>query len=189
MFCVILINHHFILVGDFNVDFLSPSWPLYHKLLRRYLMFYVTAGCHQTHSLQSLRYSIYQPCICIKHCFSCGISPLSTSDHLWILVTNKLPTTNKRPRSTRRSVWCYSQGDFEKACKMLDSVDWDLLLDEPDMDHCWQTWQSTYLNIISKCISYFPAEATLIPWINHSISVKQSSEETPSLRPTNTQFF
>ena len=23
----------FILVGDFNVDFLSPNWPLYHKLL------------------------------------------------------------------------------------------------------------------------------------------------------------
>ena len=153
----------------FQCGFLSPSWPLYHKLLGRYLMFYVTAGCHQIHSLQSLRYSIYQPCICIKHCFSCSISPLSTSDHLWILVTNKLPTTNKRPHSARRTVWCYSQSDFEKASKMLDSIDWDLLLDEPDMDHCWQTWQSTYLNIISKCISYFPAAATLIPWINHSI--------------------
>ena len=23
---------HFILVGDFNVDFMSPSWPLFSKL-------------------------------------------------------------------------------------------------------------------------------------------------------------
>ena len=43
----------------FQCGFLSPSWPLYHKLLGRYLMFYVTAGCHQIHSLQSLRYSMH----------------------------------------------------------------------------------------------------------------------------------
>ena len=87
------------------------------------------------------------------HLISCStVSPLSTSDHLGILLTYKLPTTNKRPRSCRRTVWCYSQGDFEKACELLDRVDWDQLMDEPDVDLCWQSWQSTYLNIISKCI-------------------------------------
>ena len=71
---------------------------------------------------------------------------------------------------------------------MLDSVDWDLLLDEPDMDHCWQTWQSTYLNIISKCIpKKVLSSRRNLPWSNPSISVKQSSRETPPLKPTNTQ--
>ena len=34
------------------------------------------------------------------------------------------------------AVWCYSHGDFEKACEMLNSVDWDQLMDEPNVDQC-----------------------------------------------------
>ena len=102
---------------------------------------------------------------------SCStISPLSSSDHLGILLTYKLPTTNKRPHSCRRTVWCYSLADFEKAREMLDSVDWDQLLDEPNVNQCWQTWQSTYLNIISKCIpKKVLSSRRNLPWINPAI--------------------
>ena len=174
----------------FQCGFLSPSWPLYHKLLGRYLMFYVTAGCRQTHSIQSLRCSIYQPCICIKHCFSCSISPLSTSDHLWILVTNKLPTTNKRPRFARRTVWCYSQGDFEKACKMLDMQCWL-------GPTTWWTWygplladMAIHLSEYYKQMHFLLSSSSNLNSLDQSLylAVKQSSEETPSLRPTLSSF-
>ena len=180
------------------MDFLSPNRPLYHKLLSVTSCFLlqqvVTEPTHFSHpgilhlsstlflyetQLSSFPVALYLP-------------SLLQIMHLGILVTYKLHTTNKRPNSCRRTVWCYSQGDFEKAIEMLDSVDWDLLLDEPDIDHCWQTWQSTYLNIISKCIPIkrsFPAEGTFPGAI--PLSVKQSSRETPPLKPIQTlrQFF
>ena len=165
---------HFILVGDFNVDFLSPNRPLYHKLLSITSCFLlqqvVTEPTHFSHlgtpSIIDL-FFVSNP----THLISCStVSPLSTSDHLGILLTYKLPTTNKRPRSCRRTVWCYSQGDYEKACELLDRVDWDQLMDEPDVDQCWQSWQSTYLNIISKCIpKKVLSSRRNLPWINPSI--------------------
>ena len=147
---------HFILVGDLNVDFLSPNRPLYDKLLSVTSCFLLQqAVTEPTHFSHSGTPSIIDLVFVSNptYLISCStISPLSTSDHLGILLTYKLPTTNKRPHSCRRTVWCYSLADFEKAREMLDSVDWVQLLDEPNVDQCWQTWQSTYLNIISKCI-------------------------------------
>ena len=43
-------------------------------------------------------------------------------------------------------------------------------MDEPDVDQCWQSWQSTYLNIISKCIpKKVLSSRRNLPWINPSI--------------------
>ena len=58
-------------------------------------------------------------------------------------------------------------------------------MDEPDVDCCRQTWQSTYLNIIGKYIPKrsLPAEGTFLG--STPLSVELSSEETPYLRPTN----
>ena len=92
---------HFILVGDFNVDFLSPNRHLYHKLLSITSCFLlqqvVTEPTHFSHlgtpSIIDL-FFVSNP----THLISCStVFPLSTSDHLGILLTYKLPTTNKRP--------------------------------------------------------------------------------------------
>ena len=177
MFCVTLMYHCFptsFLLAISMWIFLSPNRPLYHKLLSTTSCFLlqqvVTEPTHFSHlgtpSIIDL-FFVSNP----THLISCStVSPLSTSDHLGILLTYKLPTTNKRPRSCRRTVWCYSQGDYEKACELLDRVDWDQLMDEPDVDQCWQSWQSTYLNIISKCIpKKVLSSRRNLPWINPSI--------------------
>ena len=84
-------------------------------------------------------------------------SPLSTSSLL----------LSKGPRQCRRTVWCYHLGDFAKASELLANVDWDQLTNEPDVDQCWQTWQSTFLHIISACIpkKALPRRRNL-PWID-----------------------
>ena len=177
MFCAILRYHCFptsFLLAISMWIFLSPNRPLYDKLLGITSCFLlqqvVTEPTHFSHlgtpSIIDL-FFVSNP----TYLISCStVSPLSTSDHLGILPTYKLPTTNKRPRSCRRTVWCYSQGDFEKACELLDRVDWEQLMDEPDVDQCWQSWQSTYLNIISKCIpKKVLSSRRNLPWINPTI--------------------
>ena len=84
--------------------------------------------------------------------------------------TYNLPTTNKRPHIPRRSVWCYSLSDFDKACAILYDVDWDTVTNESDIDLCWSNWQRTYLNIISQCVpqKLLPRKKHL-PWISLSI--------------------
>ena len=108
---------------------------------------------------------------CSPHLVSCNtISPPSTSDHTGIHLTYKLPTTKKRPRTPRRSVWCYSLGDFDKATEILYDVDWDTVTNESDIDLCWSNWQRTYLIIISQCVpqKLLPCKKYL-PWISLSI--------------------
>ena len=87
-----------------------------------------------------------------------------------IHLTYKLPTTNKRPRTPPRSVWCYSLGDFDKASEILYDVDWDTVTNESDIDLCWSNWQRTYLSIISQCVprKLLPRKKHL-PWISLSI--------------------
>ena len=162
---------HFILLGDFNVDFLSPNRPLFAKLLSITSCFLleqvVTEPTHFSHlgspSIIDLAF-VSHP----SNLVSCKtISPLSTSDHMGISLIYKLPTAFKRPRQCRRTVWCYHLGDFAKASELLANVDWDQLTNEPDVDQCWQTWQSTFLHIISACIpkKALPRRRNL-PWID-----------------------
>ena len=92
------------------------------------------------------------------------------------ILTYKLPTTNKRPCTLRRSVWCYSLGDFDKACAILYDVHWDTVTNESDIDLCWSNWQRTYLSIISQCVTQklLPRKKHL-PWISLSILKKRNS--------------
>ena len=46
----------------------------------------------------------------------------------------------KRPRTARRTVWCYAKGDFEKACVLLQQVDWNAVFTDEDVDKCWERW-------------------------------------------------
>ena len=95
-------------------------------------------------------------------------TPLNKQSSIWDTanLTKHLPYVQAPVLGKR---W-YSQGDYEKACELLDRVDWDQLMDEPDVDQCWQSWQSTYLNIISKCIpKKVLSSRRNLPWINPTI--------------------
>ena len=122
---------NFLLLGDFNIDFLLQSHPLFSKLAcitSSFLLHQVV--CHPTHFSYSGVPSIIDLCFLshLSKLVSCNtITPLSTSDHMGIHLTYKLPNTSKKPNTPRRSVWCYSLGDFEKACEMLLDIDRDTI--------------------------------------------------------------
>ena len=90
---------HFILVGDLNVDFMSPSRALFSKLQCIASSFVlsqaVTEPTHYSHtgvpSIIDLAF-VSRP----SHVQSCTtISPLSTSDHMGIFISYKIPSANK----------------------------------------------------------------------------------------------
>ena len=59
------------------------------------------------------------------------IPPLSTSDHHGFILSFHSNVVSRRPStSTRRTVWCYAQADFDLACELLDHTDWNSLCTE-----------------------------------------------------------
>ena len=36
-----------------------------------------------------------------------------------------------------QNIWRYNLADFDKAGELLDSIEWDVLLDESDVDMYW----------------------------------------------------
>ena len=71
---------------------------------------------------------------------------------------------------SKREVWYYSLGDFEKANEMLDQIDWKYIIDETDVHVSWKNWQSAFLNVMSECVprEVLPRKKHL-PWITPSI--------------------
>ena len=99
------------------------------------------------------------------------VAPLANSDHLDILLVYHFPHVKKSPNSNSREVWLYSKGGFERACEMLDSINWDKIVDEGNINCCWKNWQNTFLTIMSQCI---PIKRKLskkehLPWISNSL--------------------
>ena len=74
----------------------------------------------------------------------------------------------KQPRSQRHTIWCYSQGDFERAGELLCETDWEKVIDNnASIDENWDSWQSTFLEVMNECIP----QKTLgtqkhLPWIS-----------------------
>ena len=79
--------------------------------------------------------------------------------------------TNKHPKFARvhKSVWCFSDGDFDAAASLIDEHDWDFLK-TADIDAAWSAFKSTFLEIMSKCI---PKKEIYIrpsiPWLNTTL--------------------
>ena len=85
---------------------------------------------------------------------SCSvISPLTNSDHMGVSINYSLPTSRKTSHFPRRTVWCYSQGDFDKANELIQHTDLENIVSENmTVDVNWSAWQSSFLNIISACV-------------------------------------
>ena len=46
----------------------------------------------------------------------------------------------------------YCLADFVKACDCIQSLDWDALLFDKDINEAWQIWERTFMSIIEQCI-------------------------------------
>ena len=108
-----------------------------------------------------------------------------------IFLSYKIPSANKRPRSSKREVWCYSHGDFEKANGMLDQIDWEHIIDENNVNVSWNNWQNVFLKVMSECVprKILPRKKHL-PWITPSIhmAIKRRNSLLNTYKRTNSQL-
>ena len=99
-------------------------------------------------------------------------NPLSNSDHSSIEI--KLKTWNSWPTSAnhKRQVRNYKNADFNRACKVIDSVGWDSILTD-DIDSSLFSWQQRFMSIMEECIPHTTVTSdrnSSTPWLSESIS-------------------
>ena len=99
---------------------------------------------------------------------------LANSDHMGVSINYTLPTSRKTSQVPKRTVWCYSQGDFDKANELLQHADLENIVSEnTTVDENWLAWQSSFLNIISACVPkisflpVFPTKCSLLEIAYH----------------------
>ena len=163
---------HFVLLGDFNIDLCNSHHHLYSKLQCLLSMFslsqVVTEPTHFGPSGKSLidLVLLSQPSQLLR-CST--IPPLGNSDHYGIFIALKWRVFSKRSASNSRSIWRYKYADFERACFLLDAINWDYLLPN-DANSAWNTWKSIFLDIMEECIPRAVIRARHnLPWLDKSI--------------------
>ena len=117
---------NFILLGDFNVDFLKPSSHLYSHLCNIMYSFSLSQVVMEpTHLIPNGQSSLIDlvfmssPQV-LTEC--CMIPQLDNSDHLGLHVILQEQSTVQHVRHTRRFIWRYSHADFEMACCILPCI-------------------------------------------------------------------
>ena len=161
-----------VLLGDFNVDFYNPCHHLYSKLqcmLSTFSLFQVVTehthfGPHGTSLIDLILLS--QPSQLLR-CTT--IPPLGNSDHYGIYTALKWRVFKKKVISNSRLIWRYKYADFEKACFLLDTIDWDIVLPN-DVSNAWLTWQTIFLQIMEECVPRVVLRARHnLPWLDKRI--------------------
>ena len=96
------------------------------------------------------------------------IPALANSDHLGLMAKLSFKSTCRIPKG--RVVWRYSLANWERACDLIEAIDWHPLLNPIDINKSWTNWSNAFLNIMEKCIP----KATLPgrknrPWLSKKI--------------------
>ena len=123
-----------VLLGDFNIDTLSPSHYLYHHLSQILDCFSLSqVNSTPTHCSQSGRQTLIDLVLLSspEHLISCEtIPPLRSSDHLCLhVVISGQARQNVIKSNTRRKIRRYAQADFDSASLLLSSLDLNTVLD------------------------------------------------------------
>ncbi|MCG8625004.1 MAG: hypothetical protein MJE68_23765, partial [Proteobacteria bacterium] len=135
-----------LLLGDFNIDFCNPTTPLFSRpkslchLLSLTQIVKEPTHTHHDGSTSLIDLVFMSNPILSNSCFV--VPPLSNADHKGIHVQTSWNSTAKHNydnHSKGRTIWCYSQADWERACDLIDSFDWSLLLSD-DINEAWSNW-------------------------------------------------
>ena len=158
---------NFILLGDFNINFLEVSTTAFCQLNDLLLSFNLTQVVNEpTRIVSSNKATLLDLALVSNLNFleKCTvIPPLANSDHNGIsLIVNQ----RKSPKpSIKRTIWKYSQADFVKASELIEETDWDQLFSGKSIDEVCLIWQETFLSIMDQCIP----KGVLPTWASHSI--------------------
>ena len=92
-------------------------------------------------------------------------------------------TKSIRSTQTKRKVYLYSKGDYDKLDQVLLTKDWTALFGSGSMEEKWAAFKETYFqlvddNIPSKTIN--PGKRHKPPWCNYR-SVKKAKKEQRAL--------
>ena len=161
-----------ILLGDFNIDNLSPSHYLYHHLSQIFDCFSLSqVNSTPTHCTNNGHWTLIDLAILSspEHLSVCEtIPPLGNSDHLGLhVVINRQAKQCVVRNNTRRQVWRYAQADFDSASLMLSNLDLNMTLDPDNISWSWNCWKRSFLDIMKQCIpsALLPTRRNL-PWLS-----------------------
>ena len=89
------------------------------------------------------------------------ILPLSTSDHYGVSLTLEGKTKAATFCKSRR-VWFYCQGDYDKACRLIEEMDWNCILTDVNISRA--NFTERFLTIMEECIPH-----RNLPWLTKNI--------------------
>ena len=78
------------------------------------------------------------------------IPPLANSDHFGTCVHMRLKSSH-RVDCPQRVIWQYALADWERACELLDAVNWNALYSD-NINIFWVCWRKVFLGIMEQCI-------------------------------------
>ena len=165
----ITIISNLILLGDFNINYLSPTMFLYHHLqciLDCFSLKQVVSEA--THYSPNGQQSLIDLVLMSfpERLISCDVIPqLGNSDHLGIQVhflgKSKAVRVQNNPR---RQVWHYNRADFNLAIYLLSDRNLDALIEPSDFNISWTKWKYSFLEVMDICIpkSYLPKRQSAV---------------------------
>ena len=163
---------NFVLLGDFNVNVFNPLSPMFNNLqtlLSSLCLVQIVSEPTRTTqtSCSTIDLVLMSSPSYLNSCTT--IPPLSNSDHhgLSVLLSTGTPPPSQKPNSRR--IWRYSLANFNLACEMLDSTDWDSIFSE-DVNSSWQKWRARFLQIMELCIPQLLLKSKKnLPWLTKPV--------------------
>jgi len=69
----------------------------------------------------------------------------------------------------QRVIWQYAHADWERACELLDAVNWNALYSD-NINIFWVRWRKVFLGIMEQCIPKLRIHKQRnLPWLSASI--------------------
>ena len=128
---------HFILLGDFNINFCNTSHHHFCKLSNLMHVFSLTQVVKDpTHHSPSGHSSIIDLILVsdLQNVRECTVMPpLANSDHNSVFLQVKMKGTKDKVKSTHRCYWRYDLADLDKARERIEDTDWNTLLKNDDI--------------------------------------------------------
>ena len=154
----------FLLIGDINVNFCNTDYFLFSHVQDIMLSFSLTqVVSSHTYTNPSGTPSLLDLAMLtnpeqLQACTT--IPPLSTSDHYGVSLTF----------SKSRRVWFYCQGDYDKACRLIEEMDWNCILTDVSISRAAANFTERFLTIMEKCIPHcYLKKRHNLPWLTKNI--------------------
>ena len=100
----------------------------------------------------------------------CPLPPLSNSDHLGLSLAVSLAKPKRNPTRCKRKIRRYAFADFDLANEILSAIDWSALLSWNDVNSCWSSWRSKFLQVMETRITQAVLKVRRnLPWLNKAV--------------------